>query len=126
MNSNQDRLEQVIERGAGQGLLDELQRAVHAAVSRREGGVGDHARELSRLGEATELESADALIRALSVALDLANVAEELHRIRVLRARERDHHPEPLDESIAAAVAEMRRAGVGDRAMSSTGSHECR
>ena len=42
----------------------------------------------------------------------MANLAEDRHRVRVLRHREAAMHPAPLSESIAAAVGAMHKAGV--------------
>src|SRR6202035_4472156 len=46
------------------------------------------------------------------VYFDLINLAEEAHRIRALRARERAQHPAPIGESIGAAVALLAARGV--------------
>ena len=47
------------------------------------------------------------MARAFTVYFHLANLAEEHQRIRLLR--ERDAGPEPVRESLAAAVAELSR-----------------
>ena len=49
------------------------------------------------------------VVRAFTVFLDVANLAEDRHRIRVLRERELEQ--EPLGESIGASIAELRRQG---------------
>lgn len=51
------------------------------------------------------------LIRALSCFFDLANLAEDRHRIRVLRQREMQLHPEPRPESLGAAIHRLHAAG---------------
>ena len=50
--------------------------------------------------------------RALSILLDLMNVAEDRQRVRVLRERERSAHPEPRAESIRAAIAQLNAEGL--------------
>ena len=110
-------LERVIERQAGQGLIVRLQEALNATNARRDDALEGVEAALSRAGAADDIESLELFVKALSVALDMANVAEELHRIRVLRERERSSHPKPLGESIEAALATMREAGVERGAM---------
>ncbi len=62
-------------------------------------------------------EKAVRLVRLMGLRLDLLNLAEERQRLRVLAARQRAQYPEPLAESVAAAVAEMKRSGVSTETM---------
>lgn len=55
------------------------------------------------------------LVRAFGIYFHLINLAEQYHRIRTNRERERA--TPPLHESIAAAVATLRAAGVPDEAL---------
>ncbi len=50
--------------------------------------------------------------RSLSIFFDLANLAEDRQRIRVLRKRERDRHPDPISESIGASIRQLKAAGL--------------
>jgi phosphoenolpyruvate carboxylase len=52
------------------------------------------------------------IVRAFTLFLDLANVAEDRQRVRVLRERTRQSHPGPRHESIGEAVAQLRSSGV--------------
>jgi phosphoenolpyruvate carboxylase len=58
------------------------------------------------------IEEAELVARAFTAYFELINLAEERHRVRVLRSREAMAHPQPLPESIAAAVANLNRLGV--------------
>lgn len=61
--------------------------------------------------------SAELIARAFTTYFALVNLAEEHHRIRILRQRERDAYPAPRKESIADAVATLWRMGVDERDM---------
>jgi len=53
------------------------------------------------------------LIHALSVFFDLANLAEDRHRVRVLRERERQSDTGLRGESVAAGIARMKDVDLG-------------
>ena len=57
--------------------------------------------------------------RAFATYFDLINLAEEQHRVRVLRERERAAHPHPLPESIAAAIDALYEIGLDEFEMDS-------
>ena len=59
-----------------------------------------------------ELEQQSAVLRAFSLFFQLANIAEQHHRLR--RRRQYEHEGRLPRESLAAAVAHLREAGVGD------------
>lgn len=52
------------------------------------------------------------VIRSFSIMLELANLAEDRQRVRVLRKRERSSYPAPRRESVRAALAEFHRRGL--------------
>jgi len=52
-----------------------------------------------------ELDRAESVARAFTVYFQLVNLAEERHRVRILR--ERSHSARPVAESLAATVAEL-------------------
>ena len=60
---------------------------------------------------------AEMIGRAFTMYFALVNLAEEHHRVRVLRHREREAYPMPRSESLADAIATMWRAGVEEHEM---------
>jgi phosphoenolpyruvate carboxylase len=59
-----------------------------------------------------DLVQAEDVARAFTTYFELINLAEENHRIRVLRRREREAYPLPLGETIAAALAILQKNRV--------------
>ncbi len=59
-----------------------------------------------------ELPQAHLLVRAFTAYFHLVNLAEERHRLRVLRIRELAGGDSPRSESIAQAMAEVRASGM--------------
>jgi phosphoenolpyruvate carboxylase len=62
-------------------------------------------------------DAARATASAFTVYFDLVNLAEELHRIRALRERERAQHPAPIGESIGEAIARLKAQGISAERM---------
>lgn len=89
-------------------LVEEVRRL---ARERRQGRHEAEAALASRI-ESLDDRQATIVARALSIFFDLANIAEDRQRIRVLRDRERIRHPDPLGESLAAAIAELSSLGA--------------
>ena len=128
-----DLLGEVLRESGGQDLLDDVERlrlAVIAArrAAPRDGALRDSARpagtgqdgapyggaatdpagdEIAALVASWPLDRAELVARAFTVYFHLTNLAEEQHRVRVLR--ERDSGAAPVRESLAAAVAEFRQ-----------------
>jgi phosphoenolpyruvate carboxylase len=88
----------------GAGLLRDVERLRRLVIRARDDDRFE--REAERLVSSWQLERAELVARAFACYFHLANLAEEHHRARVIR--ERDRGPDPVPESLAAAVAELR------------------
>lgn len=97
-------LGQVIAEGGGAALLRDVERLRSLVIRARD--EGRYERDAEKLVASWPLERAEMVARAFTCYFHLANLAEEHHRTRVLR--ERDRGPKPLPESLAATVAELR------------------
>lgn len=112
-----DMLGQVIRQQAGSDVF-ELEETIRSlAKARRADDDPAAENNLARLVDGMDTPLAEAIARAFTVYFELINLAEDNHRVRVLRERERQAYPAPLDESIPAAVAELKQAGVSHEAM---------
>jgi len=102
----------VVRRFAGQEAFD-LEEEIRLASRelRREASVED-ARELYARLDRLDVPSLRLLIRAFSLYFDLINLAEQQARVRALRARITERHPEPIGESPEAALRELQARGV--------------
>jgi phosphoenolpyruvate carboxylase len=92
--------------------LFETEERIRAAAKYRRAGKNDAARQLSAEVEALDTNSARVISAAFAAYFDLVNLAEENQRVQQLRAREIEQHPRPLDESIAQAVASLKKEGM--------------
>ncbi|MCS7350749.1 MAG: phosphoenolpyruvate carboxylase [Anaerolineae bacterium] len=111
-----DLLGEVIREQAGlEGF--ELEEQVRQLARARRAGAAEAERALRALLEELTLPELNVIARAFAIFFDLANLAEDRHRVRVLRAREQAAHPQPRPESIAEAFQRIRAAGVPGEAM---------
>ena len=97
-------LGKAIAEGGGAGLLRDVERLRGLVIRARD--EDRYERLAEKLVASWPLERAEMVARAFTCYFHLANLAEEHHRARVIR--ERDHGPEPLPESLAATVRELR------------------
>jgi phosphoenolpyruvate carboxylase len=113
-----DQLGRVIRRQAGVPIFELVERIRALTKARRSEGDVQQEQEIDRhLGQLVDEMSLDAgeqVARSFTLYFELVNLAEEQHRVRVLRAREREAHPRPRRESIAAAVERLRLMGVDE------------
>ncbi len=109
-----DTLGRVIRRQAGLPLF-ELEERIRALTKARrvdeQSGLDDY---LAELVTGLDAHQAELAARTFTLYFELINLAEEQHRIWVLRQREREAHPRPLRESIATAVATLKQMGVDE------------
>lgn len=96
-------LGEVVAESGGAELLDDVERLRIAARDARRGGDADAPR---RIVDEMSIERAEQVARAFTVLFHLVNLAEERHRVRVLRSRDDEDAPPPRD-SLAAAVDAM-------------------
>ncbi len=105
-----DLLGSVITEQAGSSALVLVEEVRQLARARRAGTSGAEAELAKKIVGLTEAETR-VVARAFSVFLDMSNMAEDRHRVRVLRQREADKAPEPISESIGAAISQLKREG---------------
>ena len=109
-----DILGKVLRQQAGVELfeLEERIRALSKARRADEDPAID--RRLNEIVDQLSLEEADLIARSFAIYFELVNLAEEQHRVAVLREREREAHPRPLPQSIAAGIAALRQMGLDE------------
>jgi phosphoenolpyruvate carboxylase len=88
-------------------LIEEVRRLARQFTS----GDGSAGPQLHQLIESFTLEDLRNVVRGFSTFLELANLAEDRQRLRVLRRREAAAHPKPYRESIAEAITSLREHG---------------
>ncbi len=114
-----DLVGQILREQAGDRLFALVEHVRTTAIALRSQPF-DIERESTLLSWATAQSTADlaGIVRAFSVYFHVINMAEEHHRVRVLR--ERDQGDAPIAESIAAAVSELNAQGIGPEMVTRT------
>ena len=105
-----DMLGGVIRELAGSEAFDRVE-AIRKISRERRAGLVDAESQLTALIAALDEPAARVVARAFSIYFDLANLAEDRHRVRILRLRELERYPQPRSESIGEAIAKMQQAG---------------
>jgi phosphoenolpyruvate carboxylase len=103
----------VIRRFAGEASFALVEEVRQTARLEAGGDVAAAQRLTARLRELS-LEQLRIVVRAFSTFLELANVAEDRQRVRTLRQREQEAHPQPHRESIGDAIRQLRERGKSD------------
>jgi phosphoenolpyruvate carboxylase len=107
-------LGQVIVEQAGRDAFELVERIRRAAVAVRRGDDPDADTRLASALDGLDLDQAELVGRAFTRYFQLVNLAEERHRVRTLRRRKRAARAGVLPDSIAAAVAAVRRTAGDD------------
>ncbi|MGH2521721.1 MAG: phosphoenolpyruvate carboxylase, partial [Anaerolineales bacterium] len=92
--------------------LFETEERIRALAKARRAGDESAASGLAAEVAALDPEMAWGVASAFTLYFDLINLAEEGQRVRSLRQRERERHPASIHDSVAEAVAELKRRGV--------------
>ncbi|HUQ71003.1 MAG TPA: phosphoenolpyruvate carboxylase [Planctomycetaceae bacterium] len=109
-------LEEVLIEQAGGDFATLLRQIRQLAQERRVGLPGAGERLATKVRDLSEAEIAVA-VRALSISFDLANLAEDSQRVRVLREREQQSDGASRPESIGDAILRLKTAGVAPDAV---------
>ena len=105
-------LGRVIRRQAGIEIYELVERIRALTKTRRRENDPAIDKRLELIIGDLQIDEAELVARAFTAYFELINLAEERHRVRVLRSREAQAHPQPLAESIAAGVAALNQLGV--------------
>lgn len=104
-------LGKVLKSHGSDGLYDLVEEVRALAKGRRDGDVQADQMLRDRIASMSEGELGE-LMRALACFFDLANLAEDRHRIRVLREREQDTWPGPRNQSLGQAITKLAADGI--------------
>lgn len=104
-------LGRVIRQSGGDGLYELVERIRALSKARREGVKNAQQKLQTLIASLTDDEMAG-VIRAFSCFFDLANIAEDRQRVRVLRQRGNETSRSPRRESIASTIEQLHRQGT--------------
>lgn len=102
---------EVIKHHTGQHGFD-LVEEVRTMARRLSEGDAEVATELRERLSQLSGDELSIIIRSFTIVLELANLAEDRHRIRVIRDREQQAYPDARSESIGAAFASFHEEGL--------------
>lgn len=92
--------------------LFEIEESIRALAKARRAGDKKAAEQLQQHVSALKDEDARVVAAAFAAYFDLVNLAEENHRVQLLRQRENESFPEPVHESIGEAIAILKQREV--------------
>jgi phosphoenolpyruvate carboxylase len=110
-----DLLGRVMVEQEGDALLAREEEIRHVSRRARETGDPEVRAELARAVGALDLDEQTKILRAFTLYFQLANIAEQHHRIR--RRRDVGRVEAAPRESLADAIARLREAGIDDEAL---------
>ncbi len=112
-----DLLHGVTQEQAGPHVVRLLEDLRQLSRERRVGLPGAEDQLVARIASMTE-DEVRAVVPALTLFFDLANMAEDTQRVRVLREREREAGDSPRHESIRDALLQLKARGDSPEAIS--------
>lgn len=112
-----DLLGEVLREQEGQHAFDLEERIRALAKEWRVTEASETFEALAQLCEGLAVQEAQPILKAFTTYFHLVNLAEEHHRVRVLRAREKTSGERPLADSIAEAVYTLREHGLSPEQM---------
>ncbi len=92
--------------------LFETEERIRALAKARRAGEGQAGGRLAAEVATLMPNAARGVAAAFTLYFDLINVAEEDYRVQALRQRQRELHPNPVDESIADAIGQLKARGL--------------
>jgi phosphoenolpyruvate carboxylase len=92
--------------------LFETEETIRLSAKARRAHEPGAAESLAAAVAALAPDQARAVASAFTLYFDLVNLAEERHRVRSLRDRERQRHPAPIGETIGEAIAQLKARGM--------------
>jgi phosphoenolpyruvate carboxylase len=107
-----EHLNRMLQEQVGATLTELVEHIFDLAKARRAGDI-KAARELEKLVAGLDEDQAEVVLAATCLRFDLINMAEDRHRIRMLRDRERRSGDRPRPESIGEALAHLSDEGYG-------------
>ena len=112
-----DLLGDVISELESPSIFNVEERIRFLAKARRHGDLSA-AKELQQEVSSLKTEEARVVAASFAAYFDLVNLAEENHRVKLLRQYEDEKYPEPMSESIGDAFAILKERGVGYKQVS--------
>jgi phosphoenolpyruvate carboxylase len=107
-------LGQIVAEQAGPAVFDLVEHIRRSTIALRQDDDPEVRRRLDAELDALDLGTAEAVITAFSLYFQLVNLVEARGRVRALRRRERAARDGVLDDSLAEAIAILRREGRTD------------
>ncbi|HSD82406.1 MAG TPA: phosphoenolpyruvate carboxylase, partial [Anaerolineae bacterium] len=92
--------------------LFEIEEKIRAQAKARRSGDVQAGKHLAAEVATLPPEAARGVAAAFTLYFDLINVAEEHYRVQALRQRQRELYPNPISESIAEAIGQLKERGL--------------
>ncbi len=90
----------------------EIVERIRAEAKSRRAGDPDAAEHLQKLIAELSADQARAVSAAFATYFDLVNLAEDYQRVQLLRQKQEEKQPEPIEESIGGSIALLKKNGA--------------